>query len=158
VEDVRRLLAPQVERIVRDGPEDPLGGSLERFRRLPQREANQLVAAGVPPCADLDEAGGTVRCLVDPVHVHPPRASAQATPVTPARAVSARRARLAADLLGDRAAYLIAHLGTLQRAQLRSCCRWPVLRGRLPARGIGVRGSAAASRSANPALRRLSRR
>jgi hypothetical protein len=39
----------------------------------------------------------------------------------------------------SRAAYLIAYLGTLQRPQLRSCCRWPMLRGRLPAPGIGDR-------------------
>jgi hypothetical protein len=47
------------------------------------------------------------------------------------------RCARSADLHGDRAAYLIAYLGTLQRPQLRSCCRWPVLRGRLPAPGIG---------------------
>jgi hypothetical protein len=48
--------------------------------------------------------------------------SAAATMVEPALTTSA-------DLHGDRAAYLIAYLGTLWRPQLRSCCRWPVRRG-----------------------------
>src|ERR1700733_3810972 len=68
VEDVRRLLKPLIERVVRDRLEDPFGRSGEGLLRLPHRDADEATAALVPPRADLNEPGGALRGLVDSAH------------------------------------------------------------------------------------------